>query len=49
MSMTALGGMSCAIVWESKPRSSFTLAGASAGPESDAYEVEPAGEEPRLE
>ena len=46
--MTALGDMSRAIVWESKPTTSFTLAGAKRG-QSDAYEVRPAGEEPRLE
>jgi hypothetical protein len=47
--MTALGDISRAIVWESKPTTSLTLAGAKRRAESDAYEVRPAGEEPRLE
>jgi hypothetical protein len=47
--MTALGDISRAIVWESKPMTSFTLAGAKRGAEGDAYEVRRAGEEPRLE
>jgi hypothetical protein len=46
--MTALGDISRAIVWESKPMTSFTLAGAKRGAEGDAYEVRRAGEDHAL-